>query len=173
MQIRASIRVLGNTLTPDLQARLRRITGGGRAQLLQQIGLSIVSITKRTFRTDVGLRAAPWARKKDGTPSYLQDTMSLRNSIRIVRVDARGVVVGTDRPYGAIHQLGGTTPPHIIRPIRKKALKFGGKFVKRVNHPGSRIPARPYLPFYKDGTLTVRASRNVIGLINRAVVDPQ
>lgn len=171
MQIRVTAKSMGDTLTPDLKRRLARVTGEGRTQLLQQVGLTIVSITKRTFRTDVGLRAAPWAKKKDGTPSYLQDTMSLRNSVRIVSIDSRGLIVGTDRPYGAIHQLGGTTKARVIRPVRKKVLKFGNRFAKFVRHPGSRIPARPYFPFNKDGTLTAKASRNVVSLIKLAVMD--
>lgn len=53
--------------------------------------------------------------------------------------------VGTNVVYAAIHQFGGTTKPHVIEPRFKKALAFGGIFAKRVNHPGSRIPARPFL----------------------------
>jgi len=37
------------------------------------------------------------------------------------------------------------TGPHEIRPRQKKALRFNGRFAARVNHPGSGIPARPYL----------------------------
>jgi phage virion morphogenesis protein len=53
--------------------------------------------------------------------------------------------VGTNEPYAAIHQLGGKTKPHVIKPRNKKALAFGGRVVKSVNHPGSDIPARPFL----------------------------
>jgi HK97 gp10 family phage protein len=56
---------------------------------------------------------------------------------------------GTNVKYAAIQEFGGKTPPHIIRPRNKKALKFdiGGEtvFAKYVNHPGSNIPAQPYL----------------------------
>ncbi len=52
-------------------------------------------------------------------------------------------------PYARIHEFGGTTKPHEIRPRVREALAFkiGGKqvFAKVVHHPGSRIPARPYL----------------------------
>ncbi|OIV46738.1 phage virion morphogenesis protein [Sodalis sp. TME1] len=54
-------------------------------------------------------------------------------------------VVGTNVVYARIHQQGGTTRPHVIRPRYKKALAFNGRVVKRVNHPGSTIPARPFL----------------------------
>lgn len=53
--------------------------------------------------------------------------------------------MGSDRPYAAIHQFGGQTRPHLIHPSRKKALAFGGVVVKSVKHPGSKIPARPFL----------------------------
>lgn len=87
-------------------------------------------------------------------------------------------------PYGRIHELGGTTRPHEIRPrvatmlrwrgvgpgnrdsfapnrvrvgkdgkittrrgARMKAGSFGGFdiFARSVKHPGSKIPARPYM----------------------------
>ncbi|CRL44649.1 Phage virion morphogenesis family protein [Sodalis glossinidius str. 'morsitans'] len=47
--------------------------------------------------------------------------------------------------YERIHQQGTTNRPHVIRPRYKKALVFNGRVVKRVNHPGSTIPARPFL----------------------------
>ncbi len=52
-------------------------------------------------------------------------------------------------PYAAIHEFGGTTRPHIIRPRNASVLAFnsGGNpvFARFVNHPGSVIRARPYL----------------------------
>ncbi len=52
-------------------------------------------------------------------------------------------------PYAGIQEYGGTTAPHVIYAERAKALMLaiGGKtvFARRVNHPGSRIPARSYL----------------------------
>lgn len=52
-------------------------------------------------------------------------------------------------PYARIHEFGGKTRPHDIRPRNKLALKFMGRggetFAKVVHHPGSNIPARPYL----------------------------
>jgi phage gpG-like protein len=54
-------------------------------------------------------------------------------------------VVGTNVAYAAIHQFGGQTKPHVIRPKFKRALAFGGVVVRQVQHPGSKIPARPFL----------------------------
>lgn len=49
----------------------------------------------------------------------------LRKSIRVVELTNSRVVIGSDRPYAATHQLG-----------------------------RDHIPARPFLPFYKSGQMT-------------------
>ncbi len=80
----------------------------------------------------------------------------LLNSIsRSKRVEIKddGSVEGTigpeGVPYAAIHEFGGTTGPHQIFPRNASVLSFMSKgqrvFAKFVNHPGSKIPARPYL----------------------------
>jgi phage gpG-like protein len=58
------------------------------------------------------------------------------------------VVIGSAKHYAAIHQLGGETGPRTIRPKNKKALFWpgAGHPMKAVRHPGSTIPARPFLP---------------------------
>lgn len=52
-------------------------------------------------------------------------------------------------PYGAIQEFGGTTRAHLIVAKEAKALAFslGGRLLmaKRVNHPGSVIPAHSFL----------------------------
>jgi phage gpG-like protein len=56
------------------------------------------------------------------------------------------VRMGSGVKYWAIHEFGGKTKPHTIRPVNGAALKFvvGGKtiFAKSVRHPGSQMPAR-------------------------------
>lgn len=53
--------------------------------------------------------------------------------------------------YARIHELGGTTPAHTIEAKNVPMLKFFWKKkgiwmkIRKVNHPGSHIPARPYL----------------------------
>jgi phage gpG-like protein len=60
----------------------------------------------------------------------------------------RGVISASAR-YARIHELGGKTRPHEIRPKHAKALHFfaGGSeiFARAVHHPGSKIPERSYL----------------------------
>jgi phage virion morphogenesis protein len=60
-------------------------------------------------------------------------------------------VAGTNVEYAAAHQFGAKTKPTEIRPRNKKALAFGGRVGAKVNHPGSTIPARPFLGLSQDG----------------------
>lgn len=64
--------------------------------------------------------------------------------------DQDHAAVGTNKAYAAIQQFGGQTRPHVIKPRFKRALKFGGVIVRQVNHPGSKIPARPFLTLTPD-----------------------
>lgn len=69
----------------------------------------------------------------------------LRRSITY-QAAGTGVVVGTNVIYARILQEGGRTRPHTITARRAKALKIPGiGFRKSVRHPGSNVPARPYL----------------------------
>jgi len=76
-------------------------------------------------------------------------TGRLRQSISAVSVGFGRVKVGTNVSYARIHEFGGKTAPHDIYPRRARALHFtiGGQeiFARVVHHPGSNIPARPYL----------------------------
>lgn len=81
----------------------------------------------------------------------LTDTGRLRRSIHFRAIN-QGVEGCTNVKYAAIHQLGGTTKAHMIYPRRKKALAWPAAEhpVRRVSHPGSRIPARPFLLFQDE-----------------------
>lgn len=74
----------------------------------------------------------------------LQASGRLASSI-IPSNDSTSATVGTNVIYAAIQNFGGETKPHVIVPRNARALRFGGIFAKRVNHPGSKIPARPFL----------------------------
>jgi phage gpG-like protein len=75
-----------------------------------------------------------------------------------VRTEGDAIVVGrvfTNSPIASIHERGGTTRPHEIVAVNARALRFvAGKiwftrddvvFARRVQHPGSRIPARSFM----------------------------
>ncbi len=91
-------------------------------------------------------RKYPSAREGSG---LLQGKGRLRDSI-MQDSTATEAVVGTNVEYAAIHHFGGQTAPHTILPKKGKALKFGGRLAKRVNHPGSKIPARPFMVLQPD-----------------------
>jgi len=74
-------------------------------------------------------------------------------------------------PYGAIHEFGGTTSAHVIRPVNKSILSWMGPggvrvFARKVNHPGSRIPARPYL-----GPALKRTAPQIAGIIDSSIAE--
>lgn len=80
----------------------------------------------------------------------LQSTGRLAASISR-SFDATSASVGTNLVYARIHQFGGKTRAHVIRAKNKKALytPFGPR--KSVQHPGSNIPARPFLSVTASG----------------------
>jgi len=123
----------------------------------------IKSITEGTFSSvGASYRPSPWKRKLDGSPCILQKSSRLVHSFRTHFSEFSGTL-STDAPYAGIHQFGGKTPPHEILPRRKSALaftsaKFGNVIVRKVNHPGSRIPPRPFIPITPDGRLTTAVS---------------
>jgi phage gpG-like protein len=151
-----------DTITPDLRRKIAALQN--RRPVLQAMGAQLVSITVRAFR-DSALRAMPWPPKRDGKSATLYKTGALKHSIRVVEVTNDSVTVGSDRPYAAIHQVGGRTKPHEILAKYRNALAWpgGAHPVKRVNHPGSNIPARPFFPFKPDGTPTSQAVVDAVG----------
>lgn len=92
---------------------------------------------------------------------------NLKGSIRtdISRISRGEVRVGVlkNASYGAAHEFGAVTKPHVIVPRFAKALRWATAFgmisrkatrfafAKKVNHPGSVIPKRPWLmPAYTE-----------------------
>jgi len=59
------------------------------------------------------------------------------------------IATSGDIKYAAIHEFGGTIPPHEILPDKARALAFaiGGKqvFAARVNLPAIAMPERSYM----------------------------
>src|SRR3990167_2007615 len=73
---------------------------------------------------------------------------SLRGNIKDTGKEMSAFVYSATK-YARIHEFGGITSPHVILPKKSAVLSFmaNGKrvFTKKVNHPGSIIPARPFL----------------------------
>ncbi len=135
----------------EVKAALRALSArlGNMRPVLDEIGQKLVTSVIRRFETERGPDGVEW--EKSGRASResgqtLTDTGRLRASITH-RASRDEVVVGTNVLYAAIQQFGGKTLAHTIRPRDKKALFWPGAEhpVAKVNHPGSLIPARPFL----------------------------
>ena len=76
----------------------------------------------------------------------LRKSGQLMNSLT-AKATSSQAIVGTNKIYAAIQNFGGVTKPHEIRPSAKKALFWPGAKhpVKKIMHPGSKIPARPFM----------------------------
>ena len=124
VEVRASgvYKALG-LLAPNIQSGLTKFLTAFAVRLSGQIQTNILDIFKSNGR--------------------------LFNSVYVTR--RQGLIVATvrDVPYARILEEGGTTRPHVILPRTASILAWEGPaglvFAKRVNHPGSNFPARPYV----------------------------
>ncbi|WP_295756039.1 phage virion morphogenesis protein [Undibacterium sp.] len=139
---------------------------GSPEPLMERIAGTLASVTAQNFAAQgrphwLGLQK-PGPRRSGGM--VLQDTGRLRDSI-VPSHTGDSASIGTNVVYAAIHQFGGQTKAHVIRPKNKKALAFGGRVVKKVNHPGSKIPARPFLPIDASGNLQSEAASAIESVV--------
>lgn len=128
------------------------------AELMRTVAAELVSVTAFNFLAQgrpgwLGLQR-PSPRRQGG--EILKDRGHLQSSIQANSTET-SAIAGSNLVYAAIHQLGGQTRPHVILPKNKKALAFNGRVVKKVNHPGSKILARPFLPIDANGNLQPEA----------------
>lgn len=150
----------GTRITVDfddtsVQARLRGLQDAmaDTTPLMAEISEYLWDSTRERFRTQTDPNGKAWKtlhpRYKESKPEAQRERILTLNGYlrsKIVKAyDAHSATVGSDRGYAAIHQFGGRTRPHVIKPRYKKALAFGGMVRKSVQHPGSNIPARPFL----------------------------
>lgn len=129
--------------------------------------------------TDFANRAVSTVKRdylSGGANKLKVQTGRLRSSIRFLVAEREkeiSIAFGSDVIYAAIHEFGGKTRAHRIEPRRKKFLHFfsGGQeiFSRGVNHPGSRIPARPFLtPGVTDEEPRFR--QDIANLLERAAL---
>ena len=150
--VQVKIEVKDQAVTVALQA-LARAAGDVRPAL-RGIGEYLRESTQRRILAGgPGPDGSPWPAlspayllTKQG-PGMLRESGQLMETIVWQLVGDTGVAVGSNKVYAAIQQLGGKTRPHRIVAVNKKALFWPGAAhpVGAVNHPGSKIPARPYL----------------------------
>lgn len=157
--------------------QLRRLVG--RLENRRELMGRLAGVMHRTVEDNFESEGRPaWqalhpgtvaARRKAGKDGkILQRDGALAASITPFHDDNQAVV-GTNVAYAAIHQFGGQTKPHVIKPRYKRALAFGGVIVRQVQHPGSKIPARPFLVLTpEDGQdLVEEAQDYLLEQINR------
>ena len=154
----ASINIVSKIDDREVARALDRLhaKAGRMAPAFKNIGEALLRSTQDRFSSQVDPDGRPWQRLKASTMAakaarghsnkILRARGYLADTIRH-QANEGGVRIGTNRVYGAIHQFGGKTGAHVIKPVRKKALAWpGGRHPARsVNHPGSDIPARPFL----------------------------
>ena len=147
--------------------------------LMENVAKTLASETSANFAAQGRpswvpiLESTKAARAKKGKwpGKMLQVSGALASSITTAHT-SNTAQVGTNVIYAAIHQFGGQTAPHTIAAKYAKALAWPGGFAKKVNHPGSKIPARPFLPFTMTGgsaELQPSAQAAVIATANRFI----
>ncbi len=127
----------------------------GAAEVKAKLARAGTTIHDAVYKAvqEMGLRllAHVKADKLSGQVLHVR-TGRLRRSINMRMSDDGSSIyasVGTNVVYARINELGGTTSPHEIVAKNAQALHFvmGGKdvFVRKVNHPGSKVPERSFL----------------------------
>lgn len=125
--------------------------GAAWAPLAQSTVTGYLASKKGSYRQDGALSALGQARRANRRP-LIGETGALSSQL-FWDISGGTLEVGSTMPYAPIQNFGGTTKPHDIVPRYKKALAFGGGIFRRVHHPGSKIPARPFFPVRQDGSL--------------------
>lgn len=151
MADKITVTTSGERRVADFINRLRAVTGDN-SPIWREIGQIMYDGTMERFDREVGPDDKPWQkswRAKLQGGKTLQSTGRLRDSIQLV-VQGKKISIKTNVKYAPVMQFGATTKPHIIKPRYKKALAFGGGVYRSVMHPGSKIPARPFLGLSKD-----------------------
>jgi phage gpG-like protein len=134
---------------------LKKASAPNLQRIAHSAGLALKDIGKAAFAKGADpATGAKWAPLKNprgplaknpgSTSPVLYDRGTLRKSISFNAFPDGSVIVGSNMVYSRIHQEGGKTGAHIIKPRHKKAPAFKGIVRRLVKHPGSDIPARPF-----------------------------
>jgi phage virion morphogenesis protein len=136
VKVEINVEQLSNILNQTVQ------TLSNPKALFGEIGETLLEIHHIRFAQQQAPDGTPWQplstwyqqSKKRNADKILTLDGHLRGTLRCQATND-SVVFGSDRPYAAIHQFGGT-----ITPKTGKALNVFGRPLKRVT-----IPARPWL----------------------------
>lgn len=128
--------------------------------LLDLIGTKVVNLTQERIDTRTIVTSGPMSK---GVTMHRSGV--LRGSFTHNLTGSHSVEVGSNVVYAAIQHYGGETREHDIYPRFKQALFFGGKFYKKVHHPGSKIHGNPVLGVAP--TDEAMLGRSIISYINK------
>ncbi|HHA2757638.1 phage virion morphogenesis protein [Stenotrophomonas maltophilia] len=161
----ALLEVTLDSATPGLADALRQLEGEARQLILKDWGEYLLGSTRRRGKQQVDPSGRKWRalspsykrykqRKRPGRPILEFDFHMLGDMASWQLDGSDAVLVGTNAPYGAIHQGGGT----ISRPARSTHVhmrtgKGGSRFVK-ASRQNQQYRRRVTLPAY---TITIAA----------------
>jgi len=146
-------------------AMLVQLGQAGTGDLMSRVGEYLERTTKDRFATQTAPDGTPWQaleeryrkRKKYNADKVLTLNTYLGKGIRYQVEGPYAVLVGSDRPYAAIHQFGGTIKmPARDATVRLHSVNGRLRFAKKSNTDATEktvsigahevnMPARPYL----------------------------
>jgi phage gpG-like protein len=150
---------------------LKKASAPQLQKLAHFAGSELFDISMEAFKNEADpVTGTKWPKLKspraDGsTRPVLQMGGQLKRSLTWNGFPDGSVIFGSNMEYARIHQQGGKTKAHEIRPYNARALYFNGRFAKKVNHPGSNIPARPYMGVPKDFDRKILSDPSVLDLL--------
>lgn len=117
------------------------------AQMLGSIGETLKPVNEERHAQGLAPDGSKWKELSPLTLQSKRKPQMLRDHGDLLRfhyqVEGDSLRLGTNDWKAVFHHFG--TKPYTITPKKAKALKFGGMYRKRVNHPG--LPARPLVGF--------------------------
>ena len=130
--------------------------------MMKGLAIKLESMTTENFESESWggdkwkeLRYSPKGKgKKLHRSGELEDSITSKTSENFARI-------GSNMVYAAIHHMGGKTSAHKIVPKNKKG--------KAVNHPGSEIDPRPYLPINGQGKLQEDGEERLLDVVIAAL----
>lgn len=138
--------------------------------MMKGLAMELESLTTENFESESWggdkWKDLRYARKGKG--KKLHRSGELEDSITS-KADANFASIGSNMVYAAIHHMGGKTKAHKIKPKNKKGLAFGGIVRRAVNHPGSEIDPRPYLPINGKGKLQDDGEERLLDVVMAAL----
>ena len=154
----ARVEITRNTASPKLKRLAARLHGEGRQLLFADMGEYLLRSTRERAAKQIDpdgnkWRAlspgyAKWKAKKRPGVSILKFDFHMLGDQLSYQADQDALLLGTNAPYGAIHQFRGT----VHRPAHSRKLAFGKDKPNRM-----KVFARPWLGLSKEDDTELQA----------------